>query len=74
MKDLDNLPELFTQREIDKARSRHRWLGRVEGAGAVVAVGALASLINWIPSLLVIAVVGYVLWRLLSGSKKTPEE
>lgn len=75
MKDLDNLPELFTQREIEKARSRHRWLGRVEGAGAVIAVGALVSLINWIPSLLVVAVVGYVLWKLLSGPKeKAPEE
>lgn len=72
MKELDNLPELFTQREIDRARGRQRWLGRVEGAGAVVAVGALASFIHWIPTLLVIGVVGYVLWRLLA-KKKAPE-
>lgn len=72
MKDLDNLPELFTQREIDRARGRHRWLGRAEGAGLVIAVGALARFIHWIPSLLVLGIVGYVVWRLLA-KKKAPE-
>lgn len=70
MEDFDNLPELYTQREIEKARRRHRWLGRVEGVAGVIAFGAVMNLVGWIPSLLVVAIVGYVLWRLLS--KKTP--
>jgi hypothetical protein len=70
MNDFDNLPDLYTQREIDKARRRHRWLGRVEGGAGIIAFGAIMNLVGWIPTVLVVAIVGYVLWRLLS--KKTP--
>ncbi|MDX1396597.1 MAG: hypothetical protein R3195_19610 [Gemmatimonadota bacterium] len=70
MRDFDNLPELYTQREVDRTRSRNRWLGRVEGAVGVVAFGAIMNLLGWIPSLLVLGIVGYVVWRLL----KKPDE
>ncbi|MFV1986484.1 MAG: hypothetical protein ACC682_04345 [Gemmatimonadota bacterium] len=66
MKDFDNLPEIFTQGEIDKARRRNRWLGRVEGVAGIVAFGAVMNLLGWVPSLLVLAIVGYVVWKLLS--------
>ena len=65
MRDFENLPDLYTQREVDRTRSRNRWLGRVEGAVGVIAFGAIMNLLGWIPSLLVLAVVGYVVWRLL---------
>ncbi|MDH3733520.1 MAG: hypothetical protein OEU54_08290 [Gemmatimonadota bacterium] len=73
MKDLDNLPDFYTQRDVDKARRNHRLMGRVEGAVAIVAFGAIWNMVGWIPSLLVLAVVGYVLWRLLSKSKSSDE-
>ncbi len=38
-------------------------------AGAIVAAGAVFNLLGWIPTLLVIAVVGYVLYRLVARPK-----
>ena len=74
MTETDQLPELYTQREVDKTRKRQRLLGRVEGAVAIVAAGAVFNLVGWIPTILVIAVVGYVLYRLVAKPKKTPDE
>ena len=74
MAEIDRLPELYTQREVDKKRKRQRLLGRVEGAAAVVAAGFVWSLLGWIPTVLVIAVVGYVLYRIVSKPKTIAEE
>ena len=74
MADYDQLPDLYSQREIDKTRRRQRLMGRAEGAAAVVIAGAVFNLLGWIPTILVIAVVGYGLYKLVSKSKKTSEE
>jgi hypothetical protein len=73
MRDFDQVPELYTDRDIGKARKRHRWMGRVEGAVGIVAFGAVWNLLGWIPSLLVVVIVGYVLWKLVSGSDKSDD-
>ena len=73
MSKLENLPEFYTQREIDKARSRNRLMGRLEGAGAVIAFGVVMSFIPWIPWLAVAALVGWVVWKLVSKSKDSEE-
>lgn len=70
----DQLPARYTQREVDKTRKRQRMLGRAEGAAAILAAGAVFSLVGWIPTILVIAVVGYVLYRLVARPKTTPDE
>lgn len=74
MTDFDNLPELHTRHDIEKARKRYRLLGRLEGAVAVVAFGALMSLLPWIPWVLGVAVVGFVVWKLVSKSKSGSDE
>ncbi len=74
MTDIDQLPELYTQREVDKTRKRQRMLGRAEGAAAIVAAGAVFNFLGWIPTILVVAVVGYVLYRLVARPKTTPDE
>jgi len=74
MTDFDNLPELHTQRDIEKARKRYRMLGRVEGAVAVVAFGAIMNLMGWIPSVLVVALVGFVVWKLVSKVKNGADD
>ncbi|MCG8469641.1 MAG: hypothetical protein MJB57_15785 [Gemmatimonadetes bacterium] len=74
MAEIDQLPELYTQRELDKARRRQRLLGRAEGVGGVIVAGAVFNLLGWIPTVLVVAVVGYVLFKLVSKSKKTDED
>ncbi|MDX1577002.1 MAG: hypothetical protein R3266_00890 [Gemmatimonadota bacterium] len=75
MNDFKNLPELYTQREVDRTRRRQRNLGRLEGAGVMLGIGFLWSLIgSWIPTALVLAVVGYVVWKLVSKPKRPDEE
>jgi len=74
MADINQLPEIYSQREIDKTRKRQRLLGRAEGVGAVIVAGAVFNMVGWIPTILVIAVVGYGLFKLLSKNKKNSEE
>ena len=74
MAEMDKLPELYTQREIDKTRKRQRLMGRAEGGGAVIVAGAVFNFLGWIPTVLVIAVVAYGLYRLLAKSKSPKEE
>jgi hypothetical protein len=72
--DQDLVPELYTERELTKSRKRNRWLGRVEGAGALIAAGMVWNLLGWIPTVLVVAVVGYVVWKLVAKQKSEDEE
>jgi len=74
MTDFDHLPQLHTQRDIEKARKRYRMLGRVEGAVAVVAFGAIMNLLGWIPSVLVVAIIGFVVWKLVSKVKSGSDD
>ncbi len=69
MTEFDHVPELYTEREIEKARRRGRWLGRVEGAAGLLAAGFIWNAVGWIPTLLVVGIAGYVLYRLLAKPK-----
>jgi len=69
MSEPNQLPELYTQREVDKTRKRQRMLGRFEGAAAIVAAGAIFNFVGSIPTLLVLGVVGYVLYKILAKPK-----
>jgi len=74
MKDTDYVPELYTERDIVKARRRHRLVGRIEGAGIVVVLGVLWSFLPWLTGAVLVAVVGYVIYRLVAKPKPgTPD-
>lgn len=68
--DADNLPELYTQREVDKTRKRQRLLGRVEGAAAI---GAVVVAFTFIKPLLWVAALSAVIYGLYRMLKKSPE-
>ncbi len=76
MKDVDPdlLPDLYTQRELDKTRRRQRTLGRIEGVAAVVAAGAIFNLLGWIPTILVLGVVGYLIYRFVVKPRKSSDD
>jgi hypothetical protein len=68
----EHLPELYTDRDLTRARRKAKAVGWVQGGGAVLAVGFVYSIIGWLPTLLVLGVVAYGVYRLLR-SPKAPE-
>lgn len=69
MRSSEHVPELYTERDIVKARRRHRLVGRLEGAGAVVALGVLWSFLPWLTGALLVAAVAWVVYKLVSKPK-----
>lgn len=73
MKDVDSdlLPELYSRQELDKARRRHRIVGRIEGIAAAVAAGTIFSFLGWIPTVLILGVAGYLIYRFVLKPRKS---
>lgn len=65
----EHLPELYTDRELTRARRKAKAIGWVQGGGAVLAVGIVYSIIGWLPTILVLGVVAYGVYRLLRSPK-----
>jgi hypothetical protein len=62
-----------TDKELELARSKGQVIGWAQGAGAVIAVSVVLSLIGWIPAVIVLGGVGYLVYRALSP-KRAPRE
>jgi len=63
-----NLPVKYTEQDIEKAKRNSRYLGWVQGGGAVILGGMVLNLLGWIPTLLVVGGVGYLGYKILSSS------
>ena len=64
---------LYTERDLQQARRRGKMAGWIQGGVAVIAGSLILKAIGWIPTVLVVGVVAYGLYRLLGGGKKTPD-
>ena len=62
---MSNELQRHTDKELELARSKGQVIGWAQGAGAVIAVSLVFSLIGWIPTVLVLAGVGYLVYRVL---------
>ena len=73
MKDVDSdlLPERYSRQEMDKARRRHRIVGRIEGIAAAVVAGTIFNFLGWIPTVLVLGVAGYLIYRFVLKPRKS---
>jgi hypothetical protein len=69
----DYLPELYTDRDLTRARRKAKAAGWVQGGGAVIAIGFVYNLIGWIPTLAVLALVAFGIYKLVSKPKKTDD-
>lgn len=65
----DYLPDLYTDRDLTRARRRGKVVGWLQGGTAVLLFGIGYSLIGWIPTLLVLGLVGFVVYKLVRGSR-----
>ena len=65
-----DLPDLYTKKDVDRARTKGEVLGFLKGGVAGVAGVVLFGVIGWIPTLAVLGVGGFVLYKLFSGPSK----
>ena len=63
-----DLPDLYTKKDVDKARTKGELVGWVKGAALGVSGVLLLGVIGWIPMLAVLGVGGFVLYKLFSAS------
>lgn len=69
------VPEkIYTGRDISRARKKGKAIGWIQGGGVVIAGGLILNLVGWIPTILVIVVVAYGLFRLLSKKPSKSED
>lgn len=70
-----NLPEkIYTAKEVERAKDKAQVVGWLQGAGVVVGGAILWNLLGWIPVLIAIVAVGWVMVKLLSRPKGKDEE
>jgi len=66
-----DLPDLYTRKDVDNARTKGELLGFLKG-GVVGVVGMLLlGVIGWIPTLAVVGVGGFVVYKVFSGPSKS---
>jgi hypothetical protein len=65
-----DLPDLYTRKDVDRARTKGELIGWVKGTALGVVGMLLLGVIGWIPTLAVVGVGGFVLYKLFSGPKK----
>jgi hypothetical protein len=64
-----DLPDLYTRKDVDNARTKGELVGWAKGIAVGVVGMLLLGVIGWIPTLAVVGVGGFVLYKLFSGSK-----
>ena len=65
-----DLPDIYTRKDVDKARTKGELVGWVKGTAVGVVGMLLLGVVGWIPTLAVMGVGGFVLYKLFSGPKK----
>ena len=61
-----DLPDLFTRKELESARTKGELMGMAKGAVLGVAGMLVLKVIGWIPAVAVIGIGGFVLYKLFS--------
>ncbi len=65
-----DLPDLYTKKDVDNARTKGELIGWLKG-GAVGVTGVfLLGVIGWLPTLAVLGVGGFALYKVFSGPSK----
>ena len=69
-----NLPQkIYTDAEVERAKNTSQLVGFAQGVGAMIVLGIGLKLLGWIPVLVVLGGVAWVLYKLLFGGKEPQE-
>jgi hypothetical protein len=71
MTDRQSLVSLASKQEVEKARTKGQVVGWIQGAGTVVVIGVVFSMVGWIPLIAIGGLGAYVAYRVVFGGKKT---
>ena len=63
----------YTEKELARIRTRAKVVGWIQGGTTVFLGGLLLRLIGWIPAVLMVVVVGWVVFKLLGGGSDDDE-
>ena len=64
------LPEkIHTDRDLERAETKGRDIGWLQGGIVVLVGGMILNVVGWIPTMVIVGVVGYVAYKMLSKSK-----
>ena len=70
-----NLPEkVYTEKELTRAKTTSKVVGWMQGAGVVFGGAVLLNLLGWVPVLIGLVAVGWVLYKMVSRPKGEDEE
>jgi len=70
-----NLPEkVYTEQQLVRAKTTSRVVGWLQGAGVMVGAAILWNLLGWIPMVLGVGALGWVLYKLFGKSKDEDEQ
>jgi len=65
-----NLPQkIYTEKELTRAKTSAKLVGWIQGAGVVLGGAIVLNLLGWVPVLIGLGAVGWVLFKLLSRPK-----
>ncbi len=65
--------KIYTDKEVTRTKNTAQVVGFAQGVGAVIVAGLALKMLGWIPVLLVLGGVAWVLYRVLAGGKDTDE-
>jgi hypothetical protein len=66
--------KIYTDKEVTRAKNTAQVVGFAQGAGAVIVAGLALKMLGWIPVLLVLGGVAWVLYRVVAGGKEKGSE
>jgi hypothetical protein len=70
-----NLPEkVYTEKEVTRARTTAKAVGWLQGGGVVLGGAILLNLLGWIPVVVGLIAVAWMLFKLMSGPKSEEGE
>jgi len=65
-----DLPDLYTRKDLDNARTKGELIGWLKGGAVGVTGVLLLGVIGWLPTLAVLGVGGFALYKVFSGPSK----
>ncbi len=65
-----NLPDFYSQKDLDKAKTKGQVIGWIQGGLIGVGGMLLLNLVGWIPLIAITVIGSFVAYKVFAGSSK----